>query len=126
MCADFGMERLPVNTPVVTATDTWPVERRRRARTKICTPAYASFNGANALDLHEILDLNEDGFAAQAPPSIDLKQIVSLRLVLSETETPIAAMAGLFGPTVVASALSWKPCLRKICSISSDGYFSTR
>ena len=91
MCADFGMERLSVNTPDVTATDSWPVERRRRARTKVSTPAYASFNGANALDLHEILDLNEAGFAAQAPPSIDLKQIVSLRLVLSETETPIAA-----------------------------------
>ena len=85
------MEQLRVNTPDVTATETWPAERRRRARTKIFTPAYASFNGANALDLHEILDLNEDGFAAQAPPSIDLNQTVSLRLVLSETETPIAA-----------------------------------
>jgi TPR repeat protein len=85
------MEPLRVNTSGITATDTWPAERRRRARNRIFTPAYASFNGANALDLHEILDLSEDGFAAQAPPTIDFNQRVSLRLVLSETESPVSA-----------------------------------
>ena len=85
------MEPLRINAPAVTAPVKWPTERRQRSRNKIFTPAYASFNGANALDLHEILDLHEEGFAVQAPDATNLAQHVNLRLVLSEAPSPISA-----------------------------------
>jgi len=84
------MEPLRINAPAVTAVK-WPTERRQRSRNKIFTPAYASFNGANALDLHEILDLHEEGFAVQAPVATNLEHRVNLRLVLSEAPSPISA-----------------------------------
>ena len=85
------MEPLRVNTPAQATSVKWPTERRQRHRNKIFTPAYASFHGANALDLHEVLDLHEEGFCAQAPATLDLNQNVGLRLVLSEAAAPIAA-----------------------------------
>jgi hypothetical protein len=85
------MEPLRVKTPAVAVPVKWPAERRQRSRHKIFTPAYASFDGANALDLHEILDLHEGGLAAQAPATLDLNQNVSLRLVLSEATSAITA-----------------------------------
>jgi len=85
------MEPLRINAPAVAAPVKWPTERRQRSRNKIFTPAYASFNGANALDLHEILDLHEEGFAVQAPAATNLAQHVNLRLVLSEAPSPISA-----------------------------------
>ena len=63
------MDPSPVNA-VVAAPAKWQAERRQRRRNKIFTPAYTSFHGANALDLHEIWDLHEDGFCAQAPATV--------------------------------------------------------
>src|ERR1700751_772006 len=43
-------------------------ERRRRVRQKLNSPVYASFNGPETgmvVDLSELLDLSEEGFAGQ-------------------------------------------------------------
>jgi len=62
--------------------------RRRRVRHKIQTPAYASFtaesNGAT-LDLHEILDISEDGAAIQCHDPLEVDREVNLCLDLAES-----------------------------------------
>lgn len=66
--------------------------RRRRVRHKIQTPAYASFTGESKgvmLDLHEIVDISEDGVAIQCPTSLDPDRRVNLCLDLAECEQPI-------------------------------------
>lgn len=83
------MEPLRANPSGVSTPDSWPVERRQRSRQKVHTPAYASFDGANALDLHEIVDLHEEGLSAQAPPMLELNQHFQLRLVLSDSKSSI-------------------------------------
>ncbi len=67
-------------------------ERRRRIRHKLHSPAYASFKGPNtglALDLSELLDLSEDGFAVQTSERLEVNHPVSLSLDLPETKTHI-------------------------------------
>ncbi len=64
-------------------------ERRRRIRHKLHTPVYASFNGPSAgmvLDLSELLDLSEDGFAVQTSERLEVNQPVSFSLDLPETK----------------------------------------
>lgn len=78
------MEPRSTNTPVVARSFNWAVERRHRSRSRIFTPAYASFDGSNALDLHELLNISEEGFAAQAPPEIPVSRTINLRIILSE------------------------------------------
>lgn len=59
--------------------------RRRRVRHKIQTPAYASFTAATEsamLDLHEIVDISEDGMAIQCHPPLEVKARVDLCLDL--------------------------------------------
>jgi hypothetical protein len=61
--------------------------RRRRVRHKIQTPAYATFTteAQNALlDLHEIVDISEDGVAVQCHVPLEPNQPVSLCLDLAE------------------------------------------
>jgi hypothetical protein len=63
-------------------------ERRRCARQKLHTPVYASFNGPQTgmvVDLSELLDLNEDGFAVQTGERLDVNRAVTLCLDLPET-----------------------------------------
>lgn len=66
--------------------------RRRCVRHKIQTPAYASFaaesNGA-MLDLHEIVDISEDGVAIQCHSPLDPEKPVSLCLDLADLPTQI-------------------------------------
>jgi hypothetical protein len=67
--------------------------RRRRVRHKIQTPAYATFTteaqNAALLDLHEIIDVSEEGVAIQCHVALEPNQPVSLCLDLAECEQPI-------------------------------------
>ncbi|MBI3644961.1 MAG: SEL1-like repeat protein [Acidobacteriales bacterium] len=67
-------------------------ERRRRIRHRLHTPVYASFNGPNTgmvLDLSELLDLHEDGFAVQTSPRLEVDRVLNLSLDLPETKAHI-------------------------------------
>jgi putative methionine-R-sulfoxide reductase with GAF domain len=61
--------------------------RRRRVRHKIQTPAYATFTGESKgamLDLHEILNVSEEGVAIQCPAPLEVGRRVNLCLDLAE------------------------------------------
>jgi hypothetical protein len=63
-------------------------ERRRCVRQRLHTPVYASFNGPQTgmvVDLSELLDLHEDGFAVQTSERLEVNRAVSLCLDLPET-----------------------------------------
>src|SRR5690348_13002314 len=65
-------------------------ERRRRVRQKLHTPVYASFNGPQSgqvVDLSELLDLSEDGFAVQTGAKLEQNRAVALCLELPETQS---------------------------------------
>jgi hypothetical protein len=67
-------------------------ERRQHLRHKPYTPVYASFSGPNqgmVLDLSELLDLHEEGFAVQTSEPLELNRAVNVCLDLSETKTYI-------------------------------------
>jgi hypothetical protein len=61
--------------------------RRRRVRHKIQTPAYASFpsdsKSTALLDLHEIIDVSEDGIALQSHSPLEINRRVGLCLDLA-------------------------------------------
>ena len=61
--------------------------RRQRVRHKIQTPAYASFSAesehATMLDLHEIVDISEDGIAIQCHLPLESKGPINLCLDLA-------------------------------------------
>lgn len=61
--------------------------RRRRVRHKIQTPAYASFASESKeprLDLHEIVDISEDGVAIQCHTQLSLEKPLNLCLDLAD------------------------------------------
>ena len=61
--------------------------RRRRVRHRIQTPAYATFVGDSKsamLDLHEILNVSEEGVAIQCPAPIEVGKRFNLCLDLAE------------------------------------------
>jgi putative methionine-R-sulfoxide reductase with GAF domain len=61
--------------------------RRRRLRHKIQTPAYVSFTAESKsamLDLHEIVDISEDGVAIQCHSPLEVEKSVSLCLDLAD------------------------------------------
>jgi hypothetical protein len=61
--------------------------RRQRVRHKIQTPAYATFTSESqgaTLDLHEIVDISEDGIALQCHSPLEVKARVNLCLDLAE------------------------------------------
>jgi hypothetical protein len=67
-------------------------ERRRLVRQKLHSPVYASFNGPETgmvVDLSELLDLNEDGFAVQTGERLEMNRVVTLCLDLPETRSYI-------------------------------------
>jgi len=69
-----------------------PEERRRSVRQKLHSPVYASFNGPQTglvVDLSELLDLNEDGFAVQTGEKLEINRAVTLCLELPETKSYI-------------------------------------
>lgn len=66
--------------------------RRRRVRHKIQTPAYATFTAESQsamLDLHEIVDISEEGVAIQCHAPLEPDRRVSLCLDLAECEQHI-------------------------------------
>lgn len=61
--------------------------RRKRVRHKIQTPAYATFTAESKgamLDLHEIVDISEDGVAIQCHTPLELEKRISLCLDLAD------------------------------------------
>jgi len=63
------------------------VNRRKRVRHKIQTPAYATFPSqtkSTMLDLHEIVDISEDGIAIQCLSPLDVERRLNLCLDLAE------------------------------------------
>jgi TPR repeat protein/putative methionine-R-sulfoxide reductase with GAF domain len=61
--------------------------RRRRVRHKIQTPAYASFTAESKgamLDLHEIVDISEEGLSIQCHTPLEVEKQVNLCLDLAE------------------------------------------
>ena len=61
--------------------------RRRRVRHKIQTPAYATFTSESQgamLDLHEIVDISEDGAAIQCHSPLDVNTRLNLCLDLAD------------------------------------------
>jgi GAF domain/Sel1 repeat/PilZ domain len=67
-------------------------ERRRHIRHKLHTPVYASFNTPQAgmvVDLSELLDLHEEGFAVQTSQPLEVNRAVTLCLDLPETKSYI-------------------------------------
>jgi hypothetical protein len=82
---DRSVVRLP--DPVAAAPNG---ERRRSVRQKLHTPVYASFNGPQTgmvVDLSELLDLHEDGFAVQTSERLEVNRAVTLCLDLPETKS---------------------------------------
>lgn len=67
-------------------------ERRGRIRHKVHTPVYASFNAPNdgmVLNLSEVLELSEEGFAVQTTEKLEVNRPVNLCLDLPETKAYI-------------------------------------
>jgi hypothetical protein len=67
-----------------------PGERRRTLRQKLHSPVYASFNGPGTgmvVDLSELLDLNEEGFAVRTPEKLEVNRAVTVCLELPETNS---------------------------------------
>src|ERR1700681_1140146 len=67
-----------------------PDERRRSIRQKPHSPVYASFNRPETgivLDLSELLDLNEEGFAVQTGEKLEANRAITLCLELPETRS---------------------------------------
>src|SRR5580698_9821166 len=82
---DRSIRGLPDPTP---GTPTG--ERRRCVRQKLHTPVYASFNGPQTgmvVDLSELLDLHEDGFAVQTSERLEMNRAVTVSLDLPETRS---------------------------------------
>lgn len=66
--------------------------RRRRVRHKIQTPAYATFTTESPsamLDLHEIVDISEEGMAIQCHSPLESQSRLNLCLDLADCPAPI-------------------------------------
>src|SRR6202521_1208065 len=63
------------------------LNRRRRVRHRVHSPAYASFTGMSkglVLDLNEVVDISEDGASVQCPSALELNRDYALCLDLAE------------------------------------------
>ena len=72
-----------INTPFESAFQ----NRRRRVRHKIQTPAYATFDAVSkgaALDLHEVVDISEEGVALQCHWPLEVDAQLNLCLDLAD------------------------------------------
>ena len=68
------------------------LNRRRRVRHRVHTPAFASFTGMSkglVLDLNEIVDISEDGASVQCPSALELNREYPLCLDLPEANVEI-------------------------------------
>jgi putative methionine-R-sulfoxide reductase with GAF domain len=67
-------------------------ERRGRIRHKLNSPVYARFNGTSdgmVMELNELLDLSEDGFAVQTSSRLEINRPITLSLDLPEIKANI-------------------------------------
>jgi hypothetical protein len=84
------MESLGINSTEVNPQPGLPAgERRRFARYKLQSPAYASVGRAPralVLDLHEILDLSEEGVCFQSAAQLEPERVLDLCLEFSHGE----------------------------------------
>lgn len=67
-------------------------DRRRNLRQRLHTPVYVSFDrpdSTDAVDLSELLDLHEEGFAVQSGERLEVNRTVTLCLDLPETNSYI-------------------------------------
>jgi hypothetical protein len=65
-------------------------DRRRRVRQRLHTPVYASFSGPQTglvVDLSELIDLHEEGFAVQTSERLETHRALTLCLDLPETRS---------------------------------------
>jgi hypothetical protein len=68
------------------------LNRRRRVRHRVHTPAFASFTGMSkglVLDLNEIVDISEDGASVQCSSALELNREYALCLDLAEANVEI-------------------------------------
>src|SRR5260370_22541226 len=68
------------------------LNRRRKVRHRVHTPAYASFTGMSkglVLDLNEIVDISEDGASVQCSSALELNRNYVLCLDLAEARIQI-------------------------------------
>jgi hypothetical protein len=84
-------ERLPKQDSdegLLDSCDASAQDRRRKVRQKLHTPVYVSFDGPAgvAVDLSELLDLHEEGFAVQTSERLEVNRTVALCLDLPETK----------------------------------------
>jgi putative methionine-R-sulfoxide reductase with GAF domain len=92
---DGALHRDVLNTGVlndVLNADVLNKDRRRQIRQKLHTPVYVSFDGPDsgvAVDLSELLDLHEEGFAVQTGERLEVNRTVTLCLDLPETKSYI-------------------------------------
>ena len=86
---NFGpLSMVAITSPLQPAVS----NRRRRVRHKIQTPAYATFPGepnTGMLDLHEILNISEDGVAIQCRSRLEVDKRVQLCLDLADCPAQI-------------------------------------
>jgi TPR repeat protein/putative methionine-R-sulfoxide reductase with GAF domain len=81
---DFGLSPMAVMNSALRPLSP---NRRRRVRHKIQTPAYVSFTAESKsamLDLHEVVDISEDGVAIQCHSPLEVEKSVSLCLDLAD------------------------------------------
>ena len=86
---DFGPLPMAATNPVLHSNSP---NRRRRVRHRIQTPAYASFTAESKsamLDLHEIVNVSEDGVAIQCTTPLEVNRQVELCLDLAECDDHI-------------------------------------
>lgn len=76
---------------ITTALQPPVTNRRRRVRHKVQTPAYATFteSSTSMLDLHEIVDISEEGMAIQCHSPLDRERRINLCLDLADCKQPI-------------------------------------
>src|SRR5271165_1231970 len=89
MEATMDRSTLGLRDPVAPAPNR---ERRRSVRQKLHTPVYASFNGPQTgmvVDLSELLDLHEEGFAVRTSERLETNHAITLCLDLPETKSYI-------------------------------------
>jgi len=96
--------------------------RRRTARQKVHTPAYASMRGkstAIVLDLNEVLDISEEGLCFQGPAQLEFGRSLEFNLDLSENNVYIPAVGRVVwsepaGRTGVAFVRMSGPSLQRL------------
>ncbi len=103
--------------------------RRRRVRHKIQTPAYISFTAESQgamLDLHEIVDISEDGVAIQCHSPLEIEKTVNLCLDLADCAEHIYTTGQVIWSTLRdAPVFIFPSSLRKPCPVCGNGFSST-